>query len=80
MRSLSNHSSPIGCLAEIISGMKAAITPLTQPLLELFCCALSDDEPEVLSDTVFTAGLLVDYSKVDLSQIFPFLLLFGLCS
>lgn len=67
-RSLSDRSSSIGCLAEIISGMKAAITPSTQPLLELFYRALSDDEPEVLSNAAFAVGLLVEYSEVDLSQ------------
>ncbi|KAF9077913.1 armadillo-type protein [Rhodocollybia butyracea] len=67
-RSLSDRSSAIGCLAELIAGMKAAITPSTQPLLELFHQALSDPDAEVLSNAAFAVGLLTEYSEVDLSQ------------
>lgn len=66
-RSLSDRSSAIGCLAEIIAGMKASVTPSTQPLMELFYSALSDPEPEVQSNACFAIGLLVEYSQVDLS-------------
>jgi len=66
-RSLSDRSSSIGTLAEIISGMKSAITPHTETLLELFHRALSDPEYEVLSNAAFATGLLVEYSDVDLS-------------
>jgi hypothetical protein len=48
--------------------MKDAISPHTQPLLELFYLALSDSEPRVLSDAAFAVGLLVENSQVDLSQ------------
>ena len=48
--------------------MKGAITPHTQPLLELFYLALSDSEITVLSDAAFAIGLLVENSQVDLSQ------------
>jgi len=48
--------------------MGAAISPHTQPLLELFYLALSDSEHTVLSDAAFALGLLVEYSQVDLSQ------------
>ncbi|THU97754.1 ARM repeat-containing protein [Dendrothele bispora CBS 962.96] len=67
-RSLSDRSSAIGCLAEIIAGMKSAVTPSTEPLLELFYRALSDPDAEVLSNAAFASGLLVEYSEVDLSQ------------
>ncbi|PPQ67700.1 hypothetical protein CVT24_002756, partial [Panaeolus cyanescens] len=66
-RSLSDRSAAIGCLAEIISGMKSAVTPHTQPLLELFYRALGDVEPEVVSNAAFATGLLVEHSEVDLS-------------
>jgi hypothetical protein len=48
--------------------MKGAISPHTQPLLELFYLALSDSETTVLSDAAFALGLLVENSQVDLSQ------------
>jgi len=73
-RSLSDRSSAIGCLAEIISGMKASVTPSTEPLLELFYRALSDPEAEVQSNAAFASGLLVEYSEVDLSPQYLHLL------
>ncbi|KAJ2934827.1 hypothetical protein H1R20_g2288, partial [Candolleomyces eurysporus] len=73
-RSLSDRSSAIGCLAEIISGLKGAITPHTLPLAELFHKALKDDEAEVLSNAAFATGLLVENSDIDLSgQYMPIL-------
>uniref|UniRef100_A0A0W0GA03 Importin N-terminal domain-containing protein n=1 Tax=Moniliophthora roreri TaxID=221103 RepID=A0A0W0GA03_MONRR len=73
-RSLSDRSSAIGCLAEIISGMKSAVTPLTEPLLELFYKALSDPDAEVLSNAAFAVGLLIEHSEVDLSPQYIHLL------
>ncbi|OBZ65245.1 putative importin subunit beta-4 [Grifola frondosa] len=73
-RSLSDRSSAIGCLSEIIGGMKSAITPSTEPLLELFYRALSDDESEVQCNAAFASGLLVEHSEVDLSPQFIHLL------
>ncbi|KAJ7760499.1 armadillo-type protein [Mycena metata] len=73
-RSLNERSSTIGCLAEIISGMKGAITPSTEPLLELCHKALSDPEADVLSNAAFATGLLVENSEQDLTaQYLPLL-------
>lgn len=66
-RSLSDRSSAIGCLSEIIAGIKFAVTPMTQPLLELFFRALSDDDAEVQCNSAFAIGLLIEHSEVDLS-------------
>ncbi|KAJ7066648.1 armadillo-type protein [Mycena amicta] len=73
-RSLNERSSTIGCLAEIISGMKGAITPSTEPLLELCFKALSDPEADVLSNAAFAVGLLVENSELDLSPQYLHLL------
>jgi importin-4 len=71
---LSDRSTAIGCLAEIIAGMKGAVTPSTEPLLELFYRGLSDTEPEVQSNSAYATGLLVENSEVDLSpQYLPLL-------
>ncbi|KAH9931891.1 ARM repeat-containing protein [Fomitopsis serialis] len=67
-RSLSDRSSAIGCLSEIIAGMKGAVTPFTEPLLDLFFRALSDDEAEVQCNAAFAVGLLIEHSQLDLSQ------------
>ncbi|KZS99884.1 ARM repeat-containing protein [Laetiporus sulphureus 93-53] len=66
-RSVSDRSSAIGCLSEIIAGMKDAVTPKTQPLLELFFRALADNEAEVQCNAAFAVGMLVEHSRVDLS-------------
>lgn len=50
--------------------MKGAITPFTEPLLELFFKALNDPDPEVLSNAAFAIGLLVENTDVDLSPHF----------
>ncbi|KAI0060253.1 ARM repeat-containing protein [Artomyces pyxidatus] len=73
-RSLSDRSASIGCLAEIIAGMKGAITPSTEPLLDLFYRALGDADAEVQSNAAFATGLLVANTEQDLSpQFIPLL-------
>lgn len=66
-RSLSDRSSAIGCLAEIIDGLKGAVTPHTAPLLELFYKALGDSDAEVQSNAAFATGQLIENSEADLS-------------
>ncbi|KIY62189.1 ARM repeat-containing protein [Cylindrobasidium torrendii FP15055 ss-10] len=66
-RSLSDRSSAVGCLAEIIAGMKGSVTPSSERLLDLFYGALSDEEYEVLSNAAFGLGLLIEHSEQDLS-------------
>lgn len=73
-RSPSDRSSSIGCLAEIISGMKHAVSEHTEPLLELFHHALSDESPEVQSNAAFAVGVLIENSQRDLAaQYLPVL-------
>ena len=73
-RSLSDRASAIGTLAEIISGMKSAVSPFTQALMELFYEALNDPDAEVHSNAAFASGLLVENSDVDLApQYLPLL-------
>jgi len=66
-RSLSERSSSIGCLAEIIGGLKSGVTPWTESLYTLFIKALGDKEAEVLSNAAFAVGLLVEHSETDMS-------------
>jgi hypothetical protein len=73
-RSLSDRTSAIGCLAEIIAGMKNAVTPWTEPLMETFYRALSDSEAEVQSNAAFAAGMLIEHSESDLSPQYQSLL------
>ncbi|KAJ7224327.1 armadillo-type protein [Mycena pura] len=73
-RSLNERSSTIGSLAEIISGMKGAITPSTEPLLELCFKALGDPEADVLSNAAFAVGVLIENTDMDLTpQYLPVL-------
>lgn len=67
-RSLSDRSSAIGALSEIIAGLKDAVTDHTLPLLDLFYRALSDPDPEVQTNAAFASGLLVEHSGMDLSS------------
>ena len=54
--------------------MKSAVTPSTQPLLELFYRGLGDEEPDVQNNAAYATGLLVEYSDVDLSPQYLHLL------
>jgi importin-4 len=54
--------------------MKSEITPTTEPLLELFYQALSDDDSEVQCNAAFAVGLLVEHSQKDLSPQYLHLL------
>lgn len=54
--------------------MKSEITPTTEPLLELFYQALSDEESEVQCNAAFAVGLLVEHSQKDLSPQYLHLL------
>lgn len=62
------RSAAIGCLAAVIEGIKGAISPHTQSLLQFFYHAFSDTGDTVLSDSAFAIGLLVEFSEEDLSQ------------
>jgi hypothetical protein len=54
--------------------MKGAVTPSTEPLLELFYRALSDSDAEVQSNAAFAVGQLVENTEVDLSPQYLHLL------
>lgn len=54
--------------------MKESITVFTEPLLELFYRALSDEDAEVQSNAAFAVGLLVENSLNDLSPQYLHLL------
>jgi importin-4 len=54
--------------------MKGAITPWTEPMLELFYRALGDGDAEVMSNAAFASGMLVEHSNADLSPQFQPLL------
>lgn len=51
----------------MIAGMKEAVTPSTEPLMDLFYRALSDEEPEVQTNAAFATGMLIEHSQMDLS-------------
>ena len=67
-RSLSDRSSAIGSLAEIIAGLKSAVTPSTEVLFNLLYQTLQDEDAEVYSNAAFAIGFLVEHSGHDLSS------------
>lgn len=73
-RSTTDRASAIGSLAEVVNGMKSAVSPTTETLFQLFYDALSDPEAEVQSNAAYAIGLLVEYSTMDLTaQYLPLL-------
>ncbi|CUA72374.1 putative importin subunit beta-4 [Rhizoctonia solani] len=66
-RSLSERTSTIGCMGEIISGMKGGVTPFTEEVFKLISQGFSDDDPEVRSNAAFAMGVLIENSDMDIS-------------
>lgn len=58
----------IGCLGECIRGVKSAVTPHTERLLQLFVKGTSDDDQTVRSNSAYALGILVTYSQINLSS------------
>ncbi|CCO26172.1 putative importin subunit beta-4 AltName: Full=Importin-123 [Rhizoctonia solani AG-1 IB] len=66
-RSLSERTSTIGCMGEIISGMKGGVTPFTEDVFNLISQGFSDEDPEVRSNAAFAMGVLIENSEMDIS-------------
>ncbi|KAF8758324.1 ARM repeat-containing protein [Rhizoctonia solani] len=66
-RSLSERTSTIGCMGEIISGMKGGVTPFTEDVFNLISQGFSDEDPEVRSNAAFAMGVLIENSDMDIS-------------
>lgn len=54
-------------MGEIISGMKAGVTPFTQEVFTLISQGFSDEDPEVRSNAAFAMGVLIENSEIDMS-------------
>ena len=73
-RTPAERSMAVGALGEIIVGLKAGVTPFTQPLLEIISRGLRDEEADVRSNAAFASGCLIEHSDADLtSQYMPLL-------
>ncbi|CAO3593935.1 unnamed protein product [Absidia cylindrospora] len=64
----SERSMAIGCLGECITGVKSAVTPHSERLLQLFTKACEDEDQTVRSNAAFALGMLVTHSQIDLSS------------
>jgi hypothetical protein len=64
----------IGCLGECITGIKTAVTPHTERLLQLFIKACGDEDQSVKSNAAYALGILVANSQMDLSSQYPVIL------
>lgn len=73
-RSTSDRATAIGSLGEIITGMKAAITPFTVDILSILSRALQDEDTGIRSNAAFASGVLIEHSETDLSEHFNALL------
>ncbi|KAI8882389.1 ARM repeat-containing protein [Backusella circina FSU 941] len=70
----SERSMAIGCLGECITGIKTAVTPHTERLLQLFIKACGDDDQSVKSNAAYALGILVANSQMDLGAQYPIIL------
>jgi hypothetical protein len=70
----SERSMAIGCLGECITGIKTAVTPHTERLLQLFIKACGDEDQSVKSNAAYALGILVANSQMDLSSQYPVIL------
>lgn len=57
-----------GCLGECVGGIKSAVTPYTEKLLNLFIKAASDEDEAVRSNAAFALGVLAANTTADISQ------------
>ena len=64
----------VGCLGEIIVGLRDGVTQFTQPLLDIISRGLRDEEADVRSNAAFASGVLIENSSADLSPQYPALL------
>lgn len=70
----SERSMAIGCLGECITGIKSAVTPHTERLLQLFIKACADEDQSVRSNAAYALGILVGNSQIDLTSQYPVIL------
>ncbi|KAG0766238.1 hypothetical protein G6F33_004240 [Rhizopus arrhizus] len=61
------RSMAVGCLGECIGGIKSAVTPHTERLLQVFVKACGDEDELVRSNAAFALGCLTIHTQVDLS-------------
>lgn len=67
-RTGAERSMAIGCLGEVIGGIKSSVTPHTEQLLALFLKAAADEEEEVRSNAAYALGVLSAYTQIDVSR------------
>ncbi|KAI7861966.1 armadillo-type protein [Spinellus fusiger] len=66
-KSSTERSMAIGCLGECITGVKRAVTPHTERLLQMFIKGCGDDDQTVRSNAAFALGVLTVNTQIDLS-------------
>lgn len=69
------RATAVGVLAEVITGMKGAVTPLTERFLPLLIHRLSDEDPQTKSNAAYAIGRLVEATNAaDIVKEFPTIL------
>ena len=66
------RATAVGVLAEVITGMKGAVTPFTGTFLRLLIHRLSDEDPQTKSNAAYAVGRLVEFSNADTEIIKEF--------
>ncbi|KAI8973597.1 armadillo-type protein [Mycotypha africana] len=73
-KSQTERAMAVGCLGECIVGIKDAITPHTERLLQTFVKACGDEDELVRSNAAFALGCLTFHTQMDLSNQYPAML------
>jgi importin-4 len=66
------RATAVGVMAEVITGMKGAVTPFTDTFLRLLIHRLSDEDPQTKSNAAYAVGRLVEFSNADSEIITEF--------
>lgn len=59
----SDRSMAIGCIAEMVRGIKESVVPYVDGFLPIFLTALGDTEPEIRRNAAYGCGLLCQHAN-----------------
>ncbi|KAI8997096.1 armadillo-type protein [Pilobolus umbonatus] len=73
-KSQTERSMAVGCLGECVAGLKSAITPYSETLLQIFIKGCGDQDEVVRSNAAFALGCLVMNTQMDIRSQYPAIL------
>ncbi|KAJ3076150.1 hypothetical protein HK102_005477 [Quaeritorhiza haematococci] len=67
-RTRGEKSMVVGCLGEVVEGVKEGITPFTEAIMSVVVGGLRDEAEEVRSNSAYAVGLLCEHTGMDLTS------------